>query len=80
MVAPSLGFSGGVSEQLGNGVESVRVWVKQAEVDAGVAPGMTSVDNTWIVELEQEVRELRRAKSFLRSLAIFCGRVDRHLR
>jgi transposase len=45
-----------VAEQLGYGVESVRVWVKQADVNAGVAPGPTSVDKTRIVELEREVR------------------------
>jgi transposase len=33
-----------VAEQLGHGVESVRGWVKQADVDAGIAPGTTSAD------------------------------------
>jgi transposase len=70
-----------VAEQLGYGVESVRVWVKQADVDAGVAPGMTSADKTRVVELEQEVRELRRANSILRSSAtFFAAELDRPLR
>ena len=45
-----------VTERLGYGVESVRVWVKQADVDAGVASGMTSADKMRIVELKQEIR------------------------
>jgi transposase len=33
-----------VAEQLGYGVESVRGWVKQAEIDAGETPGTTSAE------------------------------------
>ena len=70
-----------VAEQLGYGVESVRVWVKQADVDAGVTPGITSADRARVVALEQEVRELRRANSILRSSAtFFAAELDRPLR
>ena len=31
-----------VADQLGIGVESLRVWVKQADIDDGVKPGVTS--------------------------------------
>jgi transposase len=31
-----------VAEQLGYGVESVRSWVKQADIDEGAMPGATS--------------------------------------
>ena len=60
-----------VAEQLGYGVESVRGWVKQADIDAGVTPGASSADKARIAELEQEARELRRANSILRSSATF---------
>jgi transposase len=70
-----------VAEQLGYGVESVRGWVKQADIDAGDAPGTTSADKTRIAELEQEVRELRRANSILKSSAtFFAAELDRPLR
>ena len=70
-----------VAEQLGYGVESVRVWVKQADVDAGVTPGITSADKARVVAPEQEVRELRRANSILRSSAtFFAAELDRPLR
>jgi transposase len=46
-----------VAAQLGYGIESVRTWVKRAEIDAGEAPGTTSEDAARIKALEQEVRE-----------------------
>jgi transposase-like protein len=56
-----------IAEQLGYGVESVRKWVAQADIDDGHQPGVTSGEAARIAELEQEVRELRRANAILRS-------------
>jgi transposase-like protein len=70
-----------VAEQLGYGVESVRSWVKQAEVDDGVRPGITSSESERVKDLEQEVRELRRANEILRRAATFFGaELDRQQR
>jgi len=67
-----------VADQLGIGVESLRGWVKQAEIDAGVKPGVTTAEAARIKELEQEVRELRRANSILKSAsAFFAAELDR---
>ncbi len=33
-----------VAHQLGYGVESVRTWVRQADVDDGYAPGVTTAE------------------------------------
>jgi transposase len=67
-----------VAGQLGYGVESVRQWVKQAAVDAGEAPGTTSDEVARVKELEQEVRELRRANAILKSAsACFAAELDR---
>ena len=67
-----------VAEQLGIGTESLRSWVRQAEVDDGIKPGMTSAEAARIAELEQENRELRRANSILRSAsAFFAAELDR---
>ncbi|MBD5787386.1 IS3 family transposase [Cellulosimicrobium terreum] len=52
-----------VATQLGYGVESVRQWVKQAEIDDGHAPGITTAEARRIQELEQENRELRRERN-----------------
>ena len=67
-----------VAEQLGYGVESVRMWVRQAEVDAGATPGVTSAEAARIKQLEQENRELKRANAILRSAsAFFAAELDR---
>jgi transposase len=55
-----------VAEQLGYGVESVRAWVTQSDIDDGQRPGTSSSDAVRIKELEQEVRELKRANEILR--------------
>jgi transposase len=70
-----------VAEQLGYGVESVRSWVKQAEIDQGVRPGTTTSEAERLKELEQENRELRRANEILRRAATFFGaELDRQQR
>jgi len=67
-----------VASQLGIGVESVRSWVKQADIDEGVKSGLSSGDAARIKELEQEVRELRRANAILKSAsAFFAAELDR---
>ena len=67
-----------VADQLGIGVESLRSWVKQAEIDDGVKPGVTTAETARIKELEQELRELRRANAILRSAsAFFAAELDR---
>lgn len=50
-----------VATQLGYGIESVRTWVKQADVDDGNVAGMATSEARRMRELEQENRELRRA-------------------
>ena len=67
-----------VADQLGYGVESVRGWVKQADIDDGAKPGTTTEDAERIKALEQEVRELRRANAILKSAsAFFAAELDR---
>jgi transposase len=70
-----------VGEQLGINPETLRGWVNQAEVDAGARGGTTSSDAARLVELEREVRELRRANAILRSAsAFFAAELDRPCR
>jgi len=67
-----------VGEQLGINPETLRNWVVQAEVDEGHRPGTTTSESQRLVELEKEVRELRRANSILRSAsAFFAAELDR---
>ena len=62
-----------VAKQLGYGVESVRLWVNQADIDDGRAPGMSTTEAARVRELEQEVRELKRANEILKRAASFFG-------
>ena len=67
---------GGIREvalQLGVHVESVRNWLRQADIDGGERPGTSTLDKTRIRELERENAELRRANEILKSAAAFFG-------
>jgi transposase len=67
-----------VAEQIGCGIESLRVWVKQADIDEGVEPGVSTAEAKRIKELEQEIRELRRANDLLKKAsAFFAAELDR---
>ena len=60
-----------VARELGIGVETLRKWVRQAEVDAGSRAGTSSADAARIVELEREIAELRRANPILKAASAF---------
>ena len=67
-----------VADQLGYGAESVRSWVKQADIDSGVSPGTSSADAEELKALRQEVKELRRANEILKKAsAFFAAELDR---
>jgi Transposase. len=50
-----------VAKSLGIGSESVRLWVRQAEINDGERTGLTTAERARIKELERDNRELRRA-------------------
>jgi transposase-like protein len=62
-----------VARQLGYGIESVRSWVRQADIDDGYAAGVTTAESQRIRDLEQENRELKRANEILKRAASFFG-------
>jgi transposase len=67
-----------VAKQLGYGPESLRAWVRQADIDEGVTAGTTTAEAERVKALEQEVRELRRANEILRrASAFFAAELDR---
>ena len=62
-----------VARQLGYGIESVRSWVRQADIDDGHVPGVSTTEAQRVKDLEQENRELRRANEILKRAASFFG-------
>jgi transposase len=62
-----------VARQLGVGSESLRLWVKQAEIDAGRRPGLTTEELAELTRLRKENFELRRANDILQAAASFFG-------
>ena len=70
-----------VASKIGCSPETLRGWVRQAEIDAGSRPGVTSVEAQRIRELELEVKELRRANEILKAASAFFAReLDPQLR
>jgi transposase len=53
--------------------ETLRLWVRRAETDAGTRPGITTDERGRIKELERENRELRRANEILKAASAFFG-------
>jgi transposase len=63
---------GAVAQKLGIGsAETLRKWIRQAEVDGGTRPGVTSEESAEIKRLKREVAELRRANEILKAASIF---------
>lgn len=62
-----------VAEKLDVHRETLRNWVRAAEVDGGRRVGVTSAERERIKQLERENRELRRANDILKSAASFFG-------
>jgi putative transposase len=67
---------GAVAQKLGVGsAETVRKWVRQAEVDNGQRAGTTTEDSAEIKRLKREVAELRRANEILKAASAFFASV-----
>ena len=68
-----------VASRLGIGsAETLRKWVRQAEVDAGQRPGISSEESAELKRLKRENAELRRANEILKAAsAFFAAELDR---
>ena len=59
-----------IATKCGMTPETLRKWVRRAEVDVGARPGLTTDERKRLAELERENRELRRANEILKSAAV----------
>jgi len=62
-----------IASKLGMTPETLRKWVRRAETDEGLRPGLTSTERERMKALEKENRELRRANEILKAAAVFFG-------
>lgn len=65
-----------IAPKIGCVPQTLLEWVKRAEVDAGMRPGITSAEAQRIKELEREVKELRRANDILRTASAFFAQAE----
>ena len=60
-----------VARDLGINVETVRLWVKQAETDAGQRDGLTTDEKAELARLRRENRILKEEREILKKAARF---------
>jgi transposase len=61
-----------VAGDLGVGTESLRLWVRQAEADAGKQPAVLKTsERDELAKLRGEVKDLRRANDILKAASVF---------
>ncbi len=70
---------GAVASKLGIGsAETLRKWLRRAEIDAGQRPGISSEEHAEIKRLKKENTELRRANEILKAAStFFAAELDR---
>lgn len=66
-----------IGSELGVSRETLRNWVRQAEVDAGTAPGVTTEEYEEMARLRKENKRLREANEILKKATVFfAGELD----
>ena len=63
-----------IAKQLGISQRALRGWVRQAQVDEGLRPGVSRAESERLTALERENRELRRANEILKAASAFSPR------
>jgi transposase-like protein len=65
-----------IAAKIGCTPETLRLWVRQAERDAGRRAGPTSAESERIKALERENRELRQANEILRKASAYFAQAE----
>ena len=63
-----------IGPRVGVNPDTLRGWIKRAQIDAGLRLGVTSVESARVRELERENRELKRANEILLAASSFFAR------
>jgi transposase len=65
-----------IAEKIGCTTETLRKWVRQAERDQGVKPGLSTEERERLKALERENKELRRTNEILRKASAFFAQAE----
>lgn len=65
-----------IAAKIGCCDEALRSWVRQAERDQGLRPGLSSDERERLKQLERENRELRRVNEILRKASAFFAQAE----
>ena len=67
---------GSVAAKIGCAAETLRKWLRQAERDQGLRPGLTTEERERLKQLERENRELKRTNEILRKASAFFAQAE----
>jgi len=67
---------GSIAAKIGCSPETLRKWVRQAEIDHGDRAGLSTAERERMKELEREVRELKRANEILRKASAYFAQAE----
>jgi transposase-like protein len=69
-----------IADKIGCSPETLRLWVRRTERDAGQRPGLKTDERERLQALERENRELKRANEILRKASAFfaAAELDRY--
>jgi transposase-like protein len=67
---------GSIAGKIGCTPETLRKWVRRAEIDEGIRGGLTSTERERLKALERENRELKRSNEILRKASAFFAQAE----
>jgi transposase len=65
-----------IAEKIGCTSETLRKWVRQAEINQGSRNGLTTSEREKLKQLERENRELKRANEILRKASAYFAQAE----
>ena len=65
-----------IAPKIGCTPQTLRTWVKQAEVDEGRVDGVSTSDRERMKAMERELKELRRANEILRKASAYFAQAE----
>ncbi len=67
---------GSIAAKIGCTAETLRKWVRQAELDQGQRPGLPTDERVRLRAMEREIRELRQANEILRKASAYFAQAE----